>query len=131
MTGFLFVEPKSQKIYFLFVELVIFHSLFYNTHKLDSCKVLLFLCLVFLFDFTQFFQLGLHLYNLFFSVGNLVSDRVDLFGTWGEFDVGKDINGGFTGLDALFLMKVFEMLVVDIGSSFVFGAIHLNKIIEL
>lgn len=89
------------------------------------------MCLVFLFDFTQFFQLGLHLYNLFFSVGNLVSDGVDLFGTWGEFDVGKNINGGFTGLDALFLMKVFEMLVVDIGSSLVFGAIHLNKIIEL
>jgi hypothetical protein len=87
--GFLLVWPKFHKIYFLFVNLVIFYSLIYITHELDSSKIFLFFNLIFLFDFSQFLQFGLHLYDLLFSISNLVSDWISLLGTCALFNGRK------------------------------------------
>lgn len=73
----------------------------------------------------------MHFEYLFLGGGDLVPEVVGLFGSGGLFDVGEDIDSGFAGLYAFFLVDVFKRLVVDIASEIRLTPIHLNKIIEL
>lgn len=98
------------------MNLLIFYSLLYATHKLDSSKVLLSLKLVFFFDFPQFLELSFHLYDLFFGAGDLITYVVGLFCTRTLFDSRKDISCGFCGLHALFLVDISERLIIDVPS---------------